>query len=311
MNNKKHIKILFVDFWDGFIPESSYFYELLLKNYHVSISTKPDLLFYSVFGNCHREYNCTKILFIGENQRPDFSQCDFSFSFDYINDDRNYRLPLYAIYDDVKKLIGTKHDIKKILELKKKFCCFLVSNPGCEIRNQFFKDLSKFKKVDSGGLLYNNIGGSIENKRKFIKEYKFVISFENTSYPGYVTEKIFEPLLENCVPIYWGTELVNRDFNTKRFINCHDFDNFNDVINHILLVDANDDLYVKYLNEPAFVNDELNEFVREENVILFLQNIINYTYQRSIPKYIKQSNRVLYFQLRRFIGTVKRKILRK
>ena len=53
----------------------------------------------------------------------------------------------------------------------------------------------------------------------FIKDYKFVISFENSSYPGYTTQKLIEPMLVNSSPIYWGNKSVGKDFNTKSFIN--------------------------------------------------------------------------------------------
>ena len=37
------------------------------------------------------------------------------------------------------------------------------------------------------------------------------IAFENSSFPGYTTEKIFEPMLEGSIPIYWGNPRVDED----------------------------------------------------------------------------------------------------
>ncbi|MES2417970.1 MAG: glycosyltransferase family 10 [Bacteroidota bacterium] len=298
MNKKVQIiRINFTDFWEGFDIYTSFFYKLLAKNYNIEISEKPEILFYSVFGNSHKRYNCTKVFFTGENIRPDFKSCDFAFSFDYPVTDKNYRLPLYALYDDVTKLVNRKIDAKAELLRKKKFCCFIVSNPSNQIRNDFFLALSRHKHVESAGTVFNNIGGTIENKRDFIKDYKFVIAFENSSYPGYVTEKIFEPLLEDCVPIYWGDKLIHKDFNPARFINCHDFENFEAVIQHILAVDADDTAYLKYLNASVFNEDKLPSFLDNKNIMIQLDNIIQYTNEKSLKKLMLRNKRRLVYIL--------------
>lgn len=305
------VKILFVDFWEGFVPESSHLYKFFQKICPVEISNNPEILIYSVFGQSHQKYNCTKIFFTGENERPDFVQCDFSLGFDHSKDVRSYRLPLYFFYDDVNKLIKRKINADEVLKSKTKFCCFVISNTNAPLRNQFFLDLNKIKHVDSAGRAFNNIGRYIENKRDFIKDYKFVISFENFSYPGYVTEKIFEPLLENCVPIYWGNEHVSKDFNTKSFINSHEFESFDEVIKHVIEVDNNDEIYKKYLEEPSFTNDELNEFVKEENIINFLSKIVSYQKRFRIHKIFKQNKRFIVSKCRASLGKVKRLLLSK
>ena len=74
---------------------------------------------------------------------------------------------------------GEKPSPEAIKATKNKFCCMVVSNSGGEERNDFFRRLSTYKKIDSGGKFLNNIGYVVENKMRFINEYKFVISFEN------------------------------------------------------------------------------------------------------------------------------------
>lgn len=281
------LKINFADFWPGFDKTNNFFYNLLAEKYTIVIADKPDLLFYSVYGRAHSHYNCTKILYTGEPQRPDFILCDFAFSYEYPVTRKNYRLPLYALYGDVNQLVHRKTNLGAILMMKKKFCCFVVSNEACKARNDFFHALSKYKQVDSGGRLFNNVGGPVENKLDFIKDYKFVIAFESMFYRGYTSEKIFEPFIQNCVPIYWGDPLVANDFNTKSFINCHDYPSFEAVINHIIEVDNNDDLYLKYLAEPVFINNELNAFVKKENIGKRLDEIVDFHFNgkfKFLPK---------------------------
>jgi hypothetical protein len=276
------ITINFTDFWPGFDKTNNFFYNLLIERYDVVISEKPDLLFYSVYGSAHIKYGCTKILYTGEPQKPDFILCDFAFSYDYPINKRNYRLPLYALYGDMTKLIGRDVNAEEIMKKKKKFCCFIVSNDACSVRNDFFHRLSKYKPVDSGGRVLNNIGGPVGNKLEFIKDYKFVIAFESKSYPGYTSEKIYEPLTQNCIPIYWGDPMVHNDFNTSCFINCHDYPSFEHVVNRIVEIDNDDELYMQYLSEPVFRNNELNEFAKKENIVKRLDEIVAYHFDRRV-----------------------------
>jgi hypothetical protein len=293
MADKAEIKINFTGFWHGFDKTNNFFYNLLIKNYRVTIADKPDILFFAENGSEHINYNCTKVFYTGENVRPDFMLCDFAFSFDYPVTKRNYRLPLYALYDDVTKLLNKQINAAEVLAQKKGFCCFVVSNDKCKVRNDFFTELSKYKKVDSGGKLFNNIGGPVKDKPEFIRGYKFVISFENESYPGYTTEKAFEPLQQNSIPIYWGNPLVGNDFNTESFINCHDYASFNEVIQHIIAVDNDDALYLDYLNKPAFKNDRLNEYVKEEDIVNRLDEIVEFHFARKFN--IRKTIRPAYF----------------
>ena len=69
---KRKIKIDFVDFWPGFIKTDNYFYNLLKEEFDVEITSNPDYLFFSVFGNSSQFYNCTKIFFTGEDRVPHF-----------------------------------------------------------------------------------------------------------------------------------------------------------------------------------------------------------------------------------------------
>jgi hypothetical protein len=257
---KKKIKIDFTDFWGGFDKTNNYFYNLLIEEFDVEISNNPDYLFFSVFGNNHQNYKCTKIFYTGENVAPPLGYCQWSFSFDYLDDSRNYRLPHYLLYDGYYELLRPKIIDESMAN--RKFCNFVASNGNCKERNDFVQQLSKYKKVDCGGRWMNNIGYTVTDKRKFQSEYKFSIAFENDAYrPGYswyITEKLMEPMTVNSVPIYYGADKVSEDFNTNSFINCHNFKNFDDVMQHILHLDKNDNEYFKVLNEQWFPDNKIH-----------------------------------------------------
>ncbi|MCP6719182.1 MAG: glycosyltransferase family 10 [Patescibacteria group bacterium] len=180
-----------------------------------------------------------KIFFTGENARPNLKKCNWAFTFDYdekLKHPRHFRLPLYY-FGGFLKDVKNKKDISKIKKEKTKFCTFVFDNK-VKFREDFFRALSRYKRIDAPGLSMRNMSpeksnikntgdgekGKYKNKLKFLKPYKFEIVFENASYPGYTTEKLIHSMAANCIPIYWGNPIVHKDFNTKSFINYADFE---------------------------------------------------------------------------------------
>jgi hypothetical protein len=283
------IKVAFADFWGGFNynpdinvnSKEMYYgdntlYDILSERYDIETSTNPDVLIYSVFGNSHTQYSCKKVFYTGENMRPNYNQCDYSLTFDYLDDERNYRFPLSAItlYESgIRDKFPKEIDFDKIKKEKTKFCNFVFSNPNAQLRNQLFYELSKYKQVDSGGRALNNIGYAVSDKLEFINNYKFTICFENSEYPGYTTEKLVHPKLKNSIPIYWGNPRVGEDWNTKSFINAYDFKDINSLIDYIKEVDNDDNLYENILKESHFLDDKLPHDLDTNNLLDFFEKI--------------------------------------
>jgi hypothetical protein len=274
---KRKIKIEFSDWWPGFDKTNNYFYNLLKEEFDVEISNNPDYLFFSVFGNQHQSYKCTKIFYTGENIAPPLGHYQWSFSFEYSDDPRNYRLPHYLLYDGYYELVRDK--VIEESMANRKFCNFVASNGNCQERNQFVQQLSKYKKVDSGGRWMNNIGYAVDDKLKFQSEYKFSIAFENNAYrpqhPGYTTEKIMQPMTVNSIPVYWGNPLIGKEFNTKSFINFYDFEYTGNMIEYIIELDNNNEKYLEMLKTPWFTNNIIPDSNKEENIKSFLYKIFN------------------------------------
>lgn len=271
---KKRIKIKFVDFFDGFNNNINDFIDVLKERYDVELSDNPDYLFYSGFGYEHLKYSCIRIFFTGECYTPNFNECDYAIAFDRLSfGDRYLRLPLYNIfqykpeYEQLKKRpFFTKDDLKE----KKGFCSFVVSNCFADdVRAVFYDKLSQYKTVASGGRFRNNIGGAVADKKNFQSEYKFAIAFENTSYDGYCTEKLMEAFAAGAVPIYWGDPGVVKDFNPESFINAHDYNSFDEVVERVKEIDSNDALYIKMRNAPPLLDDNTDNGLAE-----FLYHII-------------------------------------
>lgn len=279
------IKINCTDFSSEELRFKNYIFKLIAKYYDVEVSDDPEILLYSSSGQDFLRYDCLRIFYTGENRRPDFKQCDYAFSFDHSDPPRNYRLPDYAAYEDIRELLRPK-DIDSIVSTKTRFCEFTYSNPLAQERIHFFKALSKYKKVDSFGRVLNNtpgVEGSADRfslnwknyRRGFLAPYKFSIAFENESYPGYVTEKILYPMLTNTIPIYWGNPEICEDFNTKSFINCHEYQDFEAVVERVIEVDNYEGLYRQYLSEPYYHDNRIPENLIEENILRQLELIVS------------------------------------
>ena len=150
---------------------------------------------------------------------------------------------LYIFYYHMPKLIKkNNHKFKN----RKKFCAFIVSSNSSRERVEFFKKLSKYKKVDSYGKVQNNMGDKIfdtfwDNNIEILKNYKFVISFENNFTKEYICEKIQKAMLAGAIPIYRGAPNIGEYFNTKSFINYDDYGSYDKMIKKIIELDKNDD----------------------------------------------------------------------
>ncbi|HZZ29113.1 MAG TPA: glycosyltransferase family 10 [Pirellulales bacterium] len=274
---KPRLRLAFSDFKAAMNPANHYFTRLLREKYDVELSDQPEIVIYSCYGSREnfRRYPCTRVYYTSENLRPNFADCDYAFTFDYCDHPNHYRLPQYALHCDVGRLVKTTVDPQKVLAEKIQFCNFVYSNRYCRFRNAFFRELSKYKHVDAGGRLFNNVGGRVKDKLEFIRQYKFTLAFENSSYPGYTTEKIGQPMLMNSLPIYWGNPLVHRDFNPASFLNYFDYGSPRALIERIIEVDRNDELYCQYVSQPWFHGNRPNAFVDKQNVLAQFEKILS------------------------------------
>jgi hypothetical protein len=150
---------------------------------------------------------------------------------------------------------------------RKKFCLFAVSNGGVPERNEFFEKLSQYKSVDSCGKYMNNLGFTCPQDHtgteyfNFIGQYKFMICFEN-SYPHYLTEKLFNAYMNKTIPIYWGCPNVPDYINMSAILYLKPNFTATDVetlIQKVIQLDTNDELYQHYYNSTFFKDGRLPE----------------------------------------------------
>lgn len=283
------VRIDFWDFWPGFDRHDNFFTRLLRPRFDLQVVDDPDFLIHSCFGKRHRSFPGIRISYTGENRRPDFCVSDFAFSFDYLERKDHCRLPFYVFRAPLEQLLLPSQPPEEILAAKTGFCCFVYSNSLCRRRNVFFRKLSRYKRVDSGGRFLNNVGGPVPDKLAFQRQYKFTIAFENSSSPGYTTEKLPEGVAAGSLPIYWGNPLIAREFNPARFLNYHDYNSDEALIERIVELDNDDDQYLEYLRQPLFYDNQPNKYYDPERLVAQFERIFatdKRPVAQSWPKYV-------------------------
>ena len=114
----------------------------------------------------------------------------------------------------------------------------------------------------------------VGDKLNFLGEYKFTIAFENVSFPGYTTEKIFQAMQAKSMPIYWGNSRVCHDFNSESFINAHTYKNLDEVVEEVITLDQDQDRYLEKFAQPYFVDNKIPKHLQEEELLSFLEKIL-------------------------------------
>ncbi len=268
---KPKLKLGFTDYYKTL---DDFFMSVLSMSFDIERDdANPDYLIFcdETFGTNNLKYNpneVVKIFFTGENRRPYHYQAHHAISFDHLDGNQFYRLPLYVLDNWVQTKNGVPDMLKLPVEYVKYedrewFCGFVASNPTGEYRNKIFHMLNEYKPVMSGGPLFNNIGGvlprDVKSKIDFFRKCRFSLCFENSSWPGYCTEKIMHGFIARTVPIYWGSPTVQMDFQEGSYISRHDFVSDNNFIDAIIQLDQKPNLYELVVNTSP-LNDYRDKF---------------------------------------------------
>ncbi len=254
-------------------------FDALSENYQLEINeNKTDLLFVSDTQAPDPRSKTVKTILVSiENSYPNFNIHDGALNYLDTKHPRILRLPYYTLIVRPDEIVKSPSFAEKCINESRKFCAFVVSNKNAfrtRERVAFFKALNSRKQVDSGGAFMNNIGGRVGDLQKFYRNYRFCITFENLSFPGYTTEKIVCAMREGCIPIYWGNPKITEEFNPKSFINVRAYKSFNAVIEHVIEIYNNPQLMYDYLSAPYFYHNSPSVWYEKERVEKFLNEII-------------------------------------
>ena len=285
---KKTIKIKYVDFWGRLvdIPVDTMFHKVLEDHYNIEISDEPDYIICSCFGEDYKNYDCVRIMLIGENFSTDWNEYDYGIDFDdYSFLDRHFHMINNAFinmdYASVDKMREKHLHAEQSFKEKTKFCSYIYSNP-IPFRDAFFDRVSQYKPVTAGGKCkrkLEDINGNANSSKdwntksmregvfekiEIEKSHKFSIAFENSSREGYITEKLVDSFAAGTIPIYYGAPDVTKYFNEKAMVIIKDEQDVENAIERIKEIDQNDELYLQMLKEKAVLDDELFDQYQSE-----------------------------------------------
>lgn len=197
-----------------------------LKHYFPDVDYKINM--FSIFGN---HYNIKdpmdgkKVFFSGENLNYRFTHfnknfgryaldyVDLALGSDLIDHPKYLRFPLWILYcffptlsdEDIENRINNWHEsnYEKTGDI-----CAIASHDDWGTRKLIINDIEDLVDITYAGSWRNNSSDLWvkygDNKLEFLKNYKFNICPENLLDTGYVTEKIFDCLRCNTIPLYAG-----------------------------------------------------------------------------------------------------------
>jgi GR25 family glycosyltransferase involved in LPS biosynthesis len=300
-----HLIIAFSDMWPGFNFNSNFIIDAIRQNTVQPITgqeynslTTPNLVIIGPYSNNWKDIpkNIPKVFFSAENWNiPDDPSIKLYLTSSRQEDEKHMRIPTWMMFIDWYStstvlpencqdnpiripihFATTKHSIP--FEKRENFCAFVVSNPICNFRNETFKAIDNYKKVNSGGALYNNIGGQLSlkyagggcgdiSKYNFFSNHKFTISFENSQASGYITEKVLHSKMAGCIPIYWGDNQTDSDFVPNSFVNLSNISDPQKVVEIIKLLENNPNVCNHYASTPIL--DE----TKKQKALKILENM--------------------------------------
>jgi len=150
------------------------------------------------------------------------------------------------------------------LDVKKsKGICSFVSNRG--LNDESFPENCLYKeRTDLVSLNYNklpfidfygwgdkeNLKPHVGKKWSEINNYKFCLTIENSNEKNYISEKFYDCILTNTIPIYYGCANVKDYWPENGFINLDNITDYEYVINKLNWINNNiDELYEQMLPE--------------------------------------------------------------
>lgn len=310
---KHDIRINCANFWPTYDKSNNVFTDILNKEFNVIIDElNPQVLIYTRYGREEQKYyynqNVLKIYFtidplilkndgtdgpLQENYKSfnfqayydnDALKDHYSVTSDLLNNNKNhYYLPyyIYCSYFLQKQILESHRNVEDWST--KKDISFVYSNSRATHRNEYFDELSKYFKINSGGKHLNNIGYTVSNKIEFLSKHSFDLSIENCFEFGYSTEKIIDPILAKTIPIYWGyvPELIN----PKRYVKAPP--NPHDLIKYLNYLMNNPEVANNIIRQPALIHNDAfkNEFDKFSS---YLYDIINnfFEFKKPITKIV-------------------------
>lgn len=143
----------------------------------------------------------------------------------------------------IKALYGM--GIKNIYPERQKLISYYAKNNGFDL---YGKDWELGGETPEETAEINKVyKGTVGEKKDVLRQYKFVFCFENTTFPGFVTEKIFDSMISGSIPVYYGASDVLEQVPKNCFIDYRDFKTIQDL-----------DRFMRDMTEAEYGNYRIN-----------------------------------------------------
>ena len=167
----------------------------------------------------------------------------------------------YKLTEREKANVYSKIAKNNVFKSKTKGICGRISNcMDTNRRYKTIKEMQKYLDIDMYGLCYDNLCGDYRSPtdkscNALLKQYKFYLAFENNDCKDYVTEKCWQSLNGEQIPVVnWKS--INRSIVIPNsYINVHDFRDIKSLSEYIKKVSENETLYNSYFDwKKVYVN---------------------------------------------------------
>lgn len=261
---------------------------------------KKKVAIFSVFGrrlNIKIDRSNCKIFYTGENVHARFLEYEdlmlhdrdiaLSIGFDNLEHEKYLRWPVWLMnlfeptesYEGIKQKCDFWNTFDETRK-RERFCSFLSRHDYFGDRLYFYNELSRIGKIDcDGDFMHNNDDLKIkykDDKFEYLKNYKYNLCPENSNYPGYCTEKVFEAIKCGCIPVYWGS-----DNNPEPDVLNHDaifflsnYGSNDKTLKDIALLNENENLFLEFVKQKRF-SEQAPEvifefFIRLEQKLIYV-----------------------------------------
>lgn len=187
----------------------------------------PPLNFSSVFGDRQNlKIKEKHVFFSCENLQDRFEPysdhlkgiAHLRLGFDHIEDHDYLRFPLWLIYFTDPESDSPGRDFVRLMSREwrgpRPINCSLIARHdkrgnGAGLRKLAGETLETITDIQYAGEFKNNTNSLTRlydnHTDYYLRDCKFNICLENSNHTGYVTEKIWRPILNGAIPIYWGS----------------------------------------------------------------------------------------------------------
>lgn len=249
-----------------FIPEEEYMH--------------ADFLLCDTFRFHWEKFPGVRILVTAENHAADLNNFDYCLTHEPVEDDRRHRFPYWqyvTLFDAEARAALTAPraplTAEELRARQRDFCAFVSYNGKAKKRVNMVQALMKRRRVSCGGPFMNNIGYRVENKREFLAKHLFSVAYENEATTGYQTEKIVDAFIARSIPLYWGSDMAEEEFNPAAFVHARRYPTQEAFLDDVLAIADNEERLLAMLNAYP-LRDPLVLDKAEAELLAFFTRII-------------------------------------